>query len=577
MAYIFQLFSLFCIYYCYRLQTVPTPQPVPSYPDYQVVNVSAERLERDLTAELKSDPAELQHWPWYHGSISRQHAEKVVTRDSDFIVRDCISQPGDFVLTCGCRGVPIHFVINSQITERADSNTPEISYYFEDEKFGSVQDLINFYMSHRKGITKTSGAVIKNPIGRTMPLSYYDSKYGNKASLIGASDYAYTPTQSPHASPYNSPAISPRGSPKMQRTLRTGSQPLLDIADSELTPSMDRCDSLPSIPNKFGKYSSPMTIKHSVSSSSLPPHHSRSGSEPVLMDPGLFIRSNRHGQYLQVPPATARLAPACSDSDLSKPAPPKPSRVPSIKYKQKPKVEVRNRELYEDDGRDYSDYGQVKENPSWLEHRNLSNQSGGLLVDQNANLARDSSFSNYDNNYNSKTIPYNINQNQRPVQNGHTTLGYTDSQRSRLTSDTQFGHDYDLVPDTPTNKTPTSKTSDNSFTDVSHTTSCDVLNRSTGRTVSIPTDNVGSTLNISKFSCDILPEESKPLDSSALVTVKSLLLSTYPRTIALHITKMDLESLKVISDFDLGVGVESGLELMTLPQGKQLRQDTIER
>ncbi|XP_033727352.1 LOW QUALITY PROTEIN: breast cancer anti-estrogen resistance protein 3-like [Pecten maximus] len=560
-----------------RLQTVPTSKP--SYPDYQVVNVSAERLERDLTAELRSDPSELQHWPWYHGNISRQHAEKIVNRDGDFIVRDCISQPGDFVLTTGCRGVPIHFVINSQITERPDSKTPDISYFFEDEKFGSVQDLIDFYMSHKKGVTKTSGAVIKNPIGRTMPLSYYDSKYGNKASLIGAADFAYTPTQSPHASPYNSPKVSPRGSPKSRhkRPLRTGSQPLLDIVDTDernnmAVSNMDRCDSLPSIPNKFGNSS----MKNSVSASNLPPYHSRCGSEPVLMDPGLLITNNRKGQYLQIPSPAQRLAPASSDSNLSKPAPPKPSRIPSIKYKQRPKIEVRNRDMYDDDGRDYSDYSQVKEAPSWLEQNNLSNQNRAFPVDQNANLARDSDISDYDNNYNSKKIPYN--QNQERVSNGNMSLNSTDSQRSRLSSDTNFtfldNRDYAMVPDTPTSKTPTNKTSGNSFGDIS---SSDMLNRTKGRTISMPTDNVGSTLNILKYSSDILPEENKPLETSTLVTVKSLLLSTDPRILALHMTKVDLESLKVISDSDLGVGVESGLELMTLPQGKQLRQDTIER
>ncbi|XP_069121655.1 breast cancer anti-estrogen resistance protein 3 homolog isoform X3 [Argopecten irradians] len=559
-----------------QLQTPPSSKS--NYPDYQVVNVSAERLERDLTAELKSDPSELQHWPWYHGNISRQHAEKIVNRDGDFLVRDCISQPGDFVLTTGCRGVPIHFVINSQITERKDSKTPDISYFFEDEKFGSVQDLVDFYMSHRKGVTKASGAVIKNPIGRTMPLSYYDSKYGNKASLIGAADFAYTPTQSPHASPYNSPKVSPRGSPKSRhrRPIRTGSQPLLDIVDNDVQDNMtgsnmDRCDSLPSIPNKFGSTS----LKGSVSSSNLPPYHVRCGSEPVLMDPGLFVVSNRQGQYLQIPPPSPRLAPSSSDSNLSKPAPPKPSRIPSIKYKQRPKVQVRNPNMYEDD-RDYSDYSQVKEAPSWLEKNNLSNQNRAFPVDQNANLSGDIPLNDYDNNYNSKTIPYN--QNQERVLNGSVTLNSTDSQRSRLSSDTKFSfldnRDYAMVPDTPTNKTPTNKTSDNSLGDINST---DMVNRTKSRTISIPTDKVGSTLNISKYASDILPEENKPLETATLVTVKSLLLSTDPRILALHMTKIDLESLKVICDSDLGVGVESGLELMTLPQGKQLRQDTIER
>jgi len=42
-------------------------------------------------------------------------------------------------------------------------------------------------------------------------------------------------------------------------------------------------------------------------------------------------------------------------------------------------------------------------------------------------------------------------------------------------------------------------------------------------------------------------------------------------------SKLDLDLCKVIEEHDLGVGVISGLELVTLPQGSQLRQDIIER
>ena len=52
-----------------------------------------------------------------------------------------------------------------------------------------------------------------------------------------------------------------------------------------------------------------------------------------------------------------------SDSDLTRPAPPKPTRLPTIRIgrdDKRPVVQIRNQALYDDDdGTDYSDYSQV--------------------------------------------------------------------------------------------------------------------------------------------------------------------------------------------------------------------------
>ena len=62
-----------------------------------------------------------------------------------------------------------------------------------------------------------------------------------------------------------------------------------------------------------------------------------------------------------------------------------------------------------------------------------------------------------------------------------------------------------------------------------------------------------------------------------MMKAKSLLLSSNARAVAGRLTKVDLEVLRVAREDDLGVGVSSGLELCTLPQGEQLREDVIER
>lgn len=91
-----------------------------------------------------------------------------------------------------------------------------------------------------------------------------------------------------------------------------------------------------------------------------------------------------------------------------------------------------------------------------------------------------------------------------------------------------------------------------------------------------------SAFDLDNFGTLLLPTlENKPLDSTALQGVKMMLAETGPRLIANHLTKVDLELAHAAgssqSPPDLGLGVNSGIELCALPHGHQLRLDLIER
>lgn len=58
------------------------------------------------------DKTDLRSHAWYYASIPRQRAEELVEKDGGFLVRDCVSQPGNYVLTCMSKGTILHFVIN---------------------------------------------------------------------------------------------------------------------------------------------------------------------------------------------------------------------------------------------------------------------------------------------------------------------------------------------------------------------------------------------------------------------------------------------------------------------------------
>ncbi|CAL1546498.1 unnamed protein product [Lymnaea stagnalis] len=606
--------------------------PTAPYPDYQHVIASPEKLQLDLQRELAGDPLELRSRPWYHGNISRQRAELIVVNNGDFLVRDCISKPGDFVLTCKWKGTPLNFMINSLVGDCAPGSLPTISYQFEEDAFPTIQQLIVHYQQRGKPVTQVSGAILKTPISRSMPLSYYDTKYG--ALINFASGIYSTPDHSPKSSPFVTPAESPTSSPDMSRRGQrwTGSQPILNIIDStdqthgkrdSRPSSLDRCDSLPVInvttPAGLVESSEP----HDQHNSLRPPIvHARSGSAPALM-PESTTNGTSPKKFSTL--GRRKLAPASSESELSNPAPPKPSRIPSVKYKQKPTVVVRKIHV-EDDDRDYSDYEQVKQQPSWLhgdvsqfEHvayrhspQNSSSEpqkgrKGNRVnreklflpaqpVDpnvQNLNIsnallsptrglppnpqdldnpppsptyqivARSRSFqlsnpqSNCDNNSNQITGK------------GYQTLPSKSSRlkasRSRLASDnvnTERGFgDYDVP-----------REHDNDIFGCHENSELWKM-----RKITKPPKTCLSAIAVETFQSSLLPKVHKALDPSVLLTVKTLLLNKTPRAIAMHVTKYDLNFFTVTCDKDLGLGVSSGLELITLPHGRQLRQDAIER
>lgn len=90
-----------------RLLQEPTPDPT----------ADPSQLKKALEWELSLDTRDLRSHAWYHGAIPRQRAEEIVDRDGDFLVRDCTSQPGNYVLTCRWKGQSLHFVINKVSTE----------------------------------------------------------------------------------------------------------------------------------------------------------------------------------------------------------------------------------------------------------------------------------------------------------------------------------------------------------------------------------------------------------------------------------------------------------------------------
>ncbi|KAI7792969.1 putative SH2 domain-containing protein 3C, partial [Triplophysa rosa] len=83
-----------------------------------------------------------------------------------------------------------------------------------------------------------------------------------------------------------------------------------------------------------------------------------------------------------------------------------------------------------------------------------------------------------------------------------------------------------------------------------------------------------------KYQSSLLPAENKPLEMSVLKTVKELLAEVDPKTASKHITMADCAVARILGvtkEMQRMMGVSSGLELLTLPHGHQLRLDLLER
>lgn len=50
-------------------------------------------------SKMEAEKAALLEEPWFHGAISRAESEALVVKDGDFLVRESLTTPGQYVLT----------------------------------------------------------------------------------------------------------------------------------------------------------------------------------------------------------------------------------------------------------------------------------------------------------------------------------------------------------------------------------------------------------------------------------------------------------------------------------------------
>ncbi|XP_039582954.1 breast cancer anti-estrogen resistance protein 3 isoform X2 [Passer montanus] len=420
----------------------------------QAMDSSPEKLKKELEEELQLSSEDLRSHAWYHGRIPRQVAEGLVQRDGDFLIRDSLSSPGNFVLTCQWKNTPQHFKINKTVL-RLNEAYCRVQYQFELESFDTIPGLVRYYVGNRTPISKQSGAIIFQPINRTVPLRNKEKSGSQPASLDHVLEKRF-----------------PLKAHQSESYLLIGSRHPSRLPEADA----NSCPSSPAF---------------------------RTGSEPSL-SPTVVQKVTSESQLGE--------ALRGSDSQLCPKPPPKPSKAPLMKTPDSPLAS-------------HSSEGHYCElNPA--RHPTAAKQP----------LCQKNSYVEH------------LTQNEKAT--------FRNSETSYLILD----EDPAMNPADPSEASAQMAEEDSIF--------------------SAPVYETVSSFKPNDFESKLLPPENKPLETSMLRRVKELFTNNNPKIIAQHILRMDCKVARIVEVSDemrRNMGGNSGLELITLPYGHQLRLDLIER
>ncbi|XP_022920538.2 SH2 domain-containing protein 3C isoform X2 [Onthophagus taurus] len=466
-------------------------------------------LKKALEWELSLDGRDIRSHAWYHGAIPRSRAEEIVREEGGFLVRDCTSQPGNYVLTCRTKLQPLHFVIKKTILQ-PETVYERVQYQFEDDPFDTVPDLITSYVGSGKPITAASGARIQFPKNRMYPLSFYASKYPApiqhqnrliSPSTPGCGSLRYNPMQHSHSPTRLSNPSPPKLPSKKQRSqsltpseVNRIAQEKCYSADGVIQPVMTRSVGSDTINNLNYKFAS------------LP----RTSCTRLSISPS----TGTLGRHIRLCSDTS----LCEDETPESP-PPKPSRFP------------RDCEtILDKTSLDGNFHGYLQRVTSY--HASGSD-SGNGSGDSALSSAAGDSIELTSTHRNSGVI----------IKNPRYNLATSES------TTTLKNFDFDYV----------------------------AAEEKLLQLEQLELD-VASKFDLESFYTLLLPiADNKPLDSDALIKIKLILKDNGSRILANHLTRIDFDLIFDGYKNEQSSKFGSGIELCTLPHGRQFRLDLLER
>uniref|UniRef100_A0A3P8ZQ32 BCAR3 adaptor protein, NSP family member n=1 Tax=Esox lucius TaxID=8010 RepID=A0A3P8ZQ32_ESOLU len=460
--------------------------------DKYIMEGPPEKLRKELEEELKLSSEEPRSHAWYHGSIPRQVAENLIQRDGDFLIRDSLSSPGNYVLTCQWKNSPQHFKINKKVVAINEAYS-RVQYLFEKEGFNSVPALVRYYVGNRKPVTEAVGAIIFQPINRALPLRRLEEKYGVTCVRVEAG--------------LTQPERKSQTSKRLSLNIVNGHAQDHSLGRGNLLRNKDKCGSQPACLNHVQERRRPLKTHQSESFLPLGRPH------PQLMDhqPGPKSPVFRTGSEPALSPTVPRRmafevqageAIRGSESQLCPKPPPKPSKVPSMRTPHSPHPQPISPLATPVTGPTVPPLKPKKQHPT---HAAQPQQTPSPEV------------------------------NYGELKEAEEREGTAKTEEAEEEKDRSFRR---------------------------------------------PLFETTSVFRPGEFESRLLPAENKPLEMSVLKRTKELLVHEDHRVIAKHILMADCQVARVLGvseEMKRQMGVSSGLELVTLPHGRQLRQDLMER
>ncbi|KAL3066500.1 hypothetical protein OYC64_016455 [Pagothenia borchgrevinki] len=449
-------------------------------------------LKKELEEELKLSTDDPTSHAWYHGPLRREAAESLFERDGDFLVRDSNSAPGNYVLSCFWKNGPMHFKIIRVILRPKKGYSREL-FQFEEDRFDNVPALIRFYVGGRRPISQASGAVIFNPITRSVPLRVIIERQTDSSSSISSikgadrEKYNQASKRRSFSSAHNDTLqiINP--------LLRSGSQPS-NLENVGRRPSLQSAQSdsnLRTGVQQKQEDTGPAPISPVFRTGSEPllsprPRHSR----PGFPGGGVTLRGSDGQLHTRAPPKPLRVSVLFPNSI---PPPPRDRNVDPSSYYDELVVQVPQKIGHVD---------RLRAEEKWQSRARLTETSFGFLEAEK--------------NEESLQLPA-LPQKKAEVEDWHFEKPHVE-----------------LV----------------------------------------------SCFQLDQFESLLLPENNRPLEPGVLLALKELFNRSNADITAMHMLSVDCQVARIVGVTDEQkriMGVGSGLELVTLPHGRQLRQDLLER
>ncbi|XP_035996715.1 breast cancer anti-estrogen resistance protein 3 isoform X2 [Fundulus heteroclitus] len=564
--------------------------------DQFILDCSLEKLRRELEEELKMNCEEPRSHAWYHGAIPRQVADSLVQRDGDFLVRDSLSSPGSFVLTCQWRNAAQHFKINRKVVILNEAYS-RVEYRLDKEGFDSVPALVRYYVGNRKPVSQVVGAIIFQPINRAFPLRYLEEKYGLSSSHKEAGLMA--PER--------------RGQNRLSLNIANGHDGSHNVHDGQQSQDngfargsqlrlKERCGSQPASLNQVQEKRCPLKAHQSESflplGSKAQPQQSpdpllpgtgpklpvfRTGSEPVL-SPSLQRRSAEQlaGQAIRG-----------SDSQLCPKPPPKPSKValarlPRSPCPMPPCANLAAPPLGSTSGENLASPWRnggppvppVK--PHKFRHFPPADSgSAASPVDVVPSPDSEAAPGRTDRLQPSPADRRSCSPQGPDWERGKSQKAAVCGYVERLTGDGGDEAEGQKALDRSSYHHAIAALESTSEEEEEEGEEGDIRRREKARGGFLqPVMETESTFRPSEFESRLLPPENKPLEMVVLKRAKELLLSHNHQSLARHLLMADCQVARILGvtpQLKGRMGVSSGLELVTLPHGRQLRLDLMER